>query len=246
MPLLRNIFFLAMLLLPDVTHAAQANRVSSFLQVSEDVPPPWRMIQLDKRISPTLYRVSRWDGVLGIEAFADHSMSLMARPVSVDLKQTPILCWHWRVDAPLQHADMRKKSGDDYAARVYVSFALPAESLGWVTRSKLKLARLIWGEAVPDAAINYVWDNQYPVGTRQPNAYTDRAYVIVSKSGDAHAGQWVAERHDVLKDVIEAFGVSEVNLIQLAVASDTDNTGEKAHAGFADFHFMGRNQRCDF
>lgn len=34
------------------------------------------------------------------------------------------------------------------------------------TRTKLALARSIFGQSVPDAAISYVWDNRYPVGTR--------------------------------------------------------------------------------
>ena len=30
----------------------------------------------------------------------------------------------------------------------------------------------------------------------------------------------------------------------LAIASDTDNTGEKAHAGFADFRFVENEAAC--
>jgi hypothetical protein len=34
--------------------------------------------------------------------------------------------------------------------------------------------------------------------------------------------------------------------VQLAVASDTDNTGETARAGFADLHFVGAEEPCEF
>jgi hypothetical protein len=30
----------------------------------------------------------------------------------------------------------------------------------------------------------------------------------------------------------------------MALASDTDNTGESAHAGFADFHFVAEKEAC--
>ena len=57
---------------------------------------------------------------------------------------------------------MNIKSGDDYAARVYLTFTVPPEQLGFATRTKLSLARSIYGNQVPDAAINYVWDSSWP------------------------------------------------------------------------------------
>ena len=226
---------------------AQAGEVvwlDRFDQEATNVPPPWRVVQLDRKVASTRYRITLWDGHRAIEASADHSMALLARPVEIDLNRTPVLCWHWRVDAPLVKADMATKAGDDYAARVYVSFAMPASALSFVTRAKLKLARSIYGDVVPDAAINYVWDNRYPVGTRKPNAFTDRTRMIVAESGAANAGQWVEARHDVQQDVVAEFGSEEARLIQLAVAADTDNTGESARAGFADFHFVEKNAAC--
>lgn len=221
-------------------------RLDQFLRASTQVPAPWQVVQLDKKIAPTRYQLKFWDGVLAIEATAEHSMALLARPVEVNLERTPVLCWRWRVDAPLVKADMATKAGDDYVARVYVSFALPPDEMGFVLRSQLKLARAIWGDAVPDAAINYVWDNRYPVGMRKPNAYTDRTRMIVAESGADNAGRWVVARHDVRKDVIAEFGSQLARMIQLSVASDTDNTGETARAGFADFHFVASDAACSF
>ena len=40
------------------------------------------------------------------------------------------------------------------------------------------------------------------------------------------------------------FGSEQARLIQLSVAEDTDNTGESARAGFADFHFVDRETAC--
>lgn len=228
-----------------LSFAAQAQEtLAQFDAESATVTAPWRVVHLDKKVSATRYRVARMDGVLGIEAIADHSMALLARPVAVDLERTPVLCWRWRVDAPLQQADMATKAGDDYAARVYVSFALPPEEKGFMLRSQLALARAIWGDAVPDAALNYVWDNRYPVGTRMPSPYTNRSRMIVAESGSGNAGRWVVARHDVRQDVITEFGSAKAMLIQLSVASDTDNTGERAHAGFADFQFVEKEAAC--
>lgn len=210
------------------------------------VPAPWRVIQLSERVPPTRYQVITWDGVAAVEAVADASMALLARPLDIDIKSTPVLCWRWRVNAPLVNADMATKRGDDYPARVYVAFKLPPGTISFITRTQLQLARSIYGNSVPDAAINYVWDNRYPVGTRRPNAYTERTQMIVLRSGALQAGGWVTERRDVLADATLAFGTDRIVPGLLAIAADTDNTGESARSGFADLHFVARDAVCDF
>jgi hypothetical protein len=209
-------------------------------------PAPWQLLRFDPQVAPTHYRLRTWDGVVALEATANASMALLARPLTVELSRTPILCWRWRVDAPLRNADMASKAGDDYAARLYLAFSLPSSELSLLTRAKLALARRLYGEQVPDAALNYVWDNRYPVGTQQPNAYTERAQMRVLRSGAAAAGGWVSERRDVLADAQQAFGTRKVQARLLAVGADTDNTGEQAHAGFAELHFVPLNQPCRF
>ncbi|MDO9474753.1 MAG: DUF3047 domain-containing protein [Caulobacter sp.] len=239
----------ATILLLMLSTSAQADGRDNLMQLdaTNPMPPvPWRVVRFDEDIPATQYRVREWDGVNAIEATADRSMALLARPVTVDLAATPMLCWRWRVDAPLSSADMTTKAGDDYAARVYLAFKLASSDLSIGTRIKLKLGRTIYGADTPDAALNYVWDNRYPVGTMRWNAYTDRARMIVVQSGAANAGKWVAEQRDIQADFVEAFKIRQPQLTSLAIASDTDNTGESAHAGFADFHFVPRGQACSF
>jgi Protein of unknown function (DUF3047) len=218
--------------------------VGRFSESDAAVPVPWKIERLSEKFPPTRYTVRRWDGVVGIEAHAKKSMALFGRPVTVDLKKTPFLCWQWRIDAPVASADLSTKAGDDYAARVYLTFTLPPDELSFGTRAKLALARSIYGDQVPDAALNYVWDNKHPVGTLQDNAYTDRTRMLVRRTGAGQAGGWVQERRDVGKDFQRAFPGSNGKLTGLAIASDTDNTGEEAHAGFADFRFVASEQEC--
>ena len=207
---------------------------------------PWQMIRLEKHVPPTRYRSINWDGVPAIEAHAQASMALLARPVDVDLSLTPVLCWRWRVDQTLKTADMSKRRGDDFAARVYLAFSLPPDAIGFTAKASLALARAVYGSIVPDAAINYVWDNRYPIGTRMPNAYTDRAQMVVMRSGDQYAGSWMNERVNVADDVNRAFGSNRARLKVLAIAADADNTGESARSGFADLHFVGADEGCRF
>ncbi|MDQ3144017.1 MAG: DUF3047 domain-containing protein [Pseudomonadota bacterium] len=208
------------------------------------LPAPWRVVQIDRKTRPTTYRLTTVAGVDAVEARADDSMAVLARPLSVDLAATPILCWRWLVDAPVARGDMTRKSGDDYAARLYVAFDMPDSAMSAGTRLKLGVARRLFGGNVPDAALNYVWDNRNPVGTSRKSAYTDRAELIVAETGTARAGTWVTERADVAADFAAAFGKRPGTPIQIAVASDTDNTGSIARAAFADLRFVKRGQRC--
>jgi hypothetical protein len=210
------------------------------------LPIGWQIIQLEKNVTPTQYRSMYWDGVHAIESQANRSMALLGRKVEVDLTATPMLCWRWRVEDVLKKADMKRRQGDDYAARIYIAFALPSEALSFTDKAALSVARALFGDRVPDAAINYVWDNRHPVDTRMPNAYTDRAQMVVRRTGGNDVGRWVTERVDVKDDVIRAFGSDKARPILVAIASDTDNTGEKVRAGFADLHFVGKNDACNF
>lgn len=206
---------------------------------------PWREVRLGERIAPNRFRLRPWDGVMALEVVSQRSMSLMARPLDVDLQRLPVLCWRWRVDAPLKSADLTRRSGDDYAARVYVSLRIPDAHKSLALRAQLRLARAIWGDDVPDAALNYVWDNRHPVGTERPNAYTDRTRMIVQRSGPADAGGWVVERRDIRSDAARLFGPWAAPS-QLALAADTDDTGEAATAGFAELHFVAADSPCRF
>ena len=208
-------------------------------------PAPWRVIQINRKVPPTRYRRATVAGVHAIEAQSQRSMALLARPISVNLSATPMLCWRWFVNAPVAKADMTKKSGDDYAARIYVAFDIPDARMSAGTRLKLRLARSLFGRDVPDAALNYVWDNRHSVGTSRRSPYTGQAQLIVAETGSGRGRQWVTERADVATDFAKAFGAA-AKPIQLAIASDTDNTGGTARAAFADIHFVDRSERCRF
>ena len=224
--------------------SAESVWVGRFDASGPEIKAPWKVERIDPRIPATAYAIREWDGVGAVEARADKSMAILGRPLEVDLQATPILCWQWRIDAPVAGADMTKKSGDDYAARVYLNFDVPPDQLDFGTRTKLALGRTLYGDHLPDAALNYIWDNRHPVGTLQNNVYTDRARMLVLRSGAAEAGRWVHERRNVLEDFQRAFGDLNGQLKSIALASDTDNTGEAAHAGFADFHFVANESDC--
>ena len=152
----------------------------------------------------------------------------------LNIPATTTLSWRWKVDRSVAAADLSRKSGDDFAARVYVFFAVPRASLSWPQRMKLSLASRTLGHPMPTAALCYVWDNRHPVGSIAPNAYFGEVQTIVLQSGDAHAGTWQSQRRDLAADFQAAFGRSAPRVTGIALASDTDNTHGHVKAWFGD------------
>lgn len=198
----------------------------------------WQSLKPAPKAADTKYSLVVDDGVVVLKAEANKSMSGLSHPIRVDLRQTPLMRWRWKISSPVKSADMSKKSGDDYAARIYVMFDYPADKLSFTTRLKLNMAAALYGQNIPTAALNYVWDNRYPVGTIQANTYTDRARMLVLQSGANKAGEWQMETRDLAADFKLAFGEDAPDVVAIALASDTDNTGEVVTAWYGDIEFL--------
>ena len=204
------------------------------------LPRDWQAFNPAPRTKPTVYTLVRDADRMVVRADAHQSMSSLIRVLRVDLAQTPLLQWQWRVTHVVASADMNTKVGDDYAARVYVLFDYDSSKLPLSTRLKIKLAKLFYGVDVPAAALNYVWDNRHPIGTLLPNAYTDRVRMLVVESGATRVNQWRTETRDVAADFRAAFGEAAPAVVSIAIASDTDNTGEDVTAWYGDMRFLPR------
>jgi hypothetical protein len=202
----------------------------------------WEVLKPAPDANDTRYALVRDGDKTVLKAQADASMSGLTHPVRVDIRQFPLLRWRWKIAAPVKTADMTTKAGDDYAARIYVMFDYPLEKLPFGTRTKLRLAESIYGQKIPTAALNYVWDNRQPIGTTRPNIYTDRARMVVLESGTAKAGQWVTETRDLASDFYAAFGEDAPDVVAIALATDTDNTGESAASWYGDIEFLPRDK----
>ncbi|UOD50040.1 DUF3047 domain-containing protein [Orrella daihaiensis] len=232
---------IAALTLAMVASASAATAQSIELPLS---PQHWQEVRLGEDIRPNNFKFQTTDNQPLLRIESNASMSMMAIPIDIDLTKTPVLCWRWRVNRVLDKADMTERFGDDYAARLYLSVAIPESEQSLGLRLQLGLARSIWGDQVPDGAINYVWDNRQPPGTTIPNVYTDRVTMVVTESGDSKTGQWVQQRRDVRKDIARLF-TPLAKPVQIALAADTDNTGETVIAEFADIRFVSVQSQCE-
>ena len=199
----------------------------------------WKPLTFAKVPRHTQYeRLSEGDAVV-VRARSAASASGLAREIRIDPRRYPIVRWRWKVENLLEKSDIRSKQGDDYPARLYITFEYEPDKVSFGRRTQYRLGRLLFGD-IPIAALNYVWDGKAPAGTVVDNAYTDFAKMIVVRSGAQGVGTWVEEERNVYEDYKRAFGGEPPMIKGVAIMTDTDDTGESASAYYGDIVFEAR------
>jgi hypothetical protein len=198
----------------------------------------WSPLAFRKIERRTRYALVRDGDAVVVRADADASASGLVHRLDAPLDARPRLAWRWKIADVVAAGDPRRKEGDDYAARVYVTFRYDPARVSAFERAKYAVAKQLDGEYPPHAGIAYVWDARLPPGTVLPNPYTDRVKMIVVRSGAAEAGRWLNESRDVLEDYRRAFGEEPPPVAGVAVMTDTDQTGGRATAWYGDIRFL--------
>ncbi len=200
----------------------------------EGLPPGWEKLEFEKIPEHTRYELRGENGNRYLHATARDSASGLVKRISFEPSKRPVLKWRWRIGHVLEKGDATRKSGDDYAARLYINFKYDPDKAGTWTRIQYALAKRRLGEYPPLHTLNYIWANHIEQGTFIENAYTDRAMMVAVESGEQKARRWVNEERNILEDYRRAFGEEPTDVIAVAVMTDTDNTGESAWADYDD------------
>ena len=200
------------------------------------LPAGWRVIPVP-HATPAEVSLEADGTTTVVKIAARAAGSSVAHSMSAEADDTR-LRWRWKIDRTVSTANLESRAGDDYAARVYVTFDVPLERLSFVARTRMRIARFLYGPDVPVAALCYVWDNRHAAGTQAWNAYSDHVRMVVVESGDARAGRWVDESRDIAGDYRAAFGTRWPGPLPkvsgIAVSADTDQTAESVTAWFGD------------
>jgi hypothetical protein len=211
-------FLLSLLAVLTATILFAAGGEGTDFVLPTDSGSSWKAHWNEKRLSAfsTRYISINENGKQVVMARSRDAASALYRPMMKPLAEQMDLTWQWRVTRSLVgNSAERDKAGDDYAARVLVSFS-----------PKLfdKKSR----------ALCYVWASTEAEGAVYRSPYTNNVAMIVLKSGTRELGQWVTETRDIVEDYRQAFGTSPDTLYAVAVMVDTDNTNSRATAWFSD------------
>ena len=213
--------------------------VGSFSRAAagHSLPEGWKPLTFKKIPRHTNYELVRDGTGVVVKARSEASASGLTKEIKIDSKEYPIVRWRWKVENLLEKSDVRRKEGDDYPVRLYVTFEYDPDKVGFAKKLKYKAGQAIFG-AIPIAAINYVWDRTASAGTIVDNAFTDFAKMIVVRSGAADLGRWVEEERNVYEDYKKAFEEEPPMVNGVAIMTDTDNTKEAATAYYGDIQFL--------
>jgi len=193
---------------------------------------PWRLADIPK-LKPSQRTLVEQGGKPVLQIKADAGAGGLLHPLDLPGDKAWQLSWQWHTEQKLEQARFATREGDDYAARVYVLLDYPLDSLSFVTRQKLRLARTFFDPDLPAATLSYVWDNRAAPGQHARSAYTETVEMLVLRGPEAPLGQWLSESRDLHADAIAAFGSAPRKILGVVFAADSDNTGESVESYFA-------------
>ena len=171
------------------------------------------------------WRVNIFKGETDYKVVADGSTSVL-RAESIGaasalvyqgeflLDDYPVISWRWKIDGTVEGGDAAQKQTDDYAARIYIVFP------HWF-HPKTK-------------SLNYIWANKLAQGSVVPSSFTSNSMMIAVASGSDKVGTWQTVRRNLADDFRQVFGTDPPDKFQIAIMTDTDNTGGKARAWYDD------------
>lgn len=206
----------ALALLAAAGGAAAADRVvvedwSAIRVGTQGIPPGW---QGQNWGSPAYdLAVVDNDGHRVLRVRSRNEGSTISKDVKgkVDLSQTPVLEWSWKVTALPRGGDSCRKATDDQAAQIYV----------------------VWPrfpEAVRSRIIGYVWDSTAKVGTVCRSEKTRTVTYVVVRSGENGLGAWHTESRNVREDFKKIYGEEPDDPAAVSLSIDTNDTRSTAES----------------
>jgi len=196
------------------TRFIDVSNLSSALP-SGELPAHWELQSFPSITAQTKYHVvkdSQYGAVIRAEAVA--SAAGLIRRISVDPNEFPILTWSWKISKILAGSVAGSPEGDDFPARILVSFGSTLFS------------------GTPKRTLCYVWASGEPVGTITGSPYHEGVTTIVASSGDQAAGSWQDVKRNIVDDYFQVYGEMPGSLQAISLMSDSDNTSDHVVAWY--------------
>ncbi|MFQ5442159.1 MAG: DUF3047 domain-containing protein [Thermodesulfobacteriota bacterium] len=227
-------------LLPAGLLTASPEKVVVSAFSSEDAgkkPSGWNFLFLPRIQRHTYYAVHEEGGRYVLKAVSKRSASGLYREIDLDPSEFRVFSWRWKVEDVIKRGNARIKEGDDFAARVYVTFAYEPEKASLFEKAQYRLLKALYKVPPPGNALNYVWANRLEKGEAVVNPYTSRSIMIAVESGPGSGGVWRREERNVYEDYVKFFHEKPPRISGVVVMTDSDNTGTSATGYYSDIFF---------
>lgn len=228
--------FVSLLLLGSLSAAAEKQKMilGDFSQQTSTIPESWDRLTFGSIEEHTSYTLVDDENIKVIKAESNESASGLTKKIRFNPKEYPYLSWRWKVNKSIAGTDVTSKSGDDYAARVYVMFKYNLEDLPEEEQSRISWYKFFNGKLPPLATLNYIWANKMDIGRIVSSPYTSRVKMVILKNKDSELHEWHVEERNIYEDYKRAFGEEPKDVISVAIMTDTDNTEAMAESYFGD------------
>lgn len=203
----------------------------------DGLPLGWRPYKLPRKKTPTRYSVQREGDNWFLKADSKESASAVYQELDMDIFNTPVLKWRWKIDHTLKKGDETRREGDDYAGRIYVTFEYEPEKTSFVDKVKHAFAEKLFDVKLPGKTVSYIWSNKLARDNAAFNPFTDNIIMIAVESGDRMSGQWLSEERNVLADYRRYFHEEPPKVTGIVLMTDTDNTRESTIGYYDEISF---------
>jgi DUF3047 family protein len=195
---------------------------------SEVVVEDWSKLDLGAKGIPAEWKGQQWgspaydltvaedDGMRVLHLRSKNEGSTVSKDIKgkVNLKETPVLEWKWKMIALPKGGNSCVKATDDQAGQLFVAWPRFPESV----RSRI---------------IGYVWDTTQPVGQICKSEKTGTVTYIVVRSGSADVGKWITVRRNVRADFKQVYGEEpdDPGAVSISIDSNDTHTYSEAMVG---------------
>ena len=219
---------------------APAQPVAPFSAAKPGTTPPngWVPLKLSSLKRATDYKLVEDQGIVVLGARAEGAASGMLHVVDFDIRTAPVMQWRWKIGNMIEGQDNSVAAKEDAPVRIALGFDGDKSKLTFRERTASSLAKTGSGRELPYAQLVYIWANNKPVGTVIENPHTHRVEMVVAASGGTSVGKWMTLSRNVIEDFKKAFGEEPGRLTEVAVLTDTDNTGVTVEAWYGDIQFV--------
>lgn len=188
------------------------------------------------------YVPNSWSAIPdGVRVRSEGAVSIVFRPVTVGLEDTPRLRWRWRSDTASTATNLALDAGEDRIMSLLVAFPYQAERATFRESLLRSLVVAMRGANAPGRTISYTWGGDRPHGSlfhRQESPNTSGIRIL--RNSEDGAGVWYEETVDVAADFRELFGWEAPDPTFIGLSSDSDDTGVPFTAEIEGIEFVPR------
>lgn len=173
-----------------------------------------------------------------IEVVSNSSVSVLFHTLPKDLDATAPLSWQWKVTETPGATDLTKKGGDDRPLALYLSYPYNPASATMTQKLQRILVEKTKGPDAPGKVLQYVWGGKADSPAVFNSPYMGSSGpVLIKKPGDKTSNSFIAEQVDPAMDYHRIFGEKPLPPMQVAIVSDSDDTGSIARAAIRNICF---------